>query len=124
MQTGAERLKQRGELEAHRGRHFMTVADRRNREFGEGSRKSGRRCAEMEAAGAARAASSTVAERVERNAIAGLEVGNACANLDYFTAGLVAHHEWEAADHPIGAKFPLIQMKIRPADSAGTDFDE
>src|SRR6516225_9959103 len=78
----------------------------------------------MEAAGAARAASSTVAERVERNAIAGLEVGNAGANLDYFTAGLVAHHEWEAADHPVGAEFPLIQMKIRPTDSAGTDFDE
>jgi hypothetical protein len=78
----------------------------------------------VEAAGAARAASSTVAERVERNAISRLEVGNAGSNLDYFTARFVAHHEWEAADHPIGAEFPLIQMKVRPADSAGTDFDE
>ena len=78
----------------------------------------------MEAAGAARAASSTVAERVERNAIARLEIGNAGADLDYFTAGFVAHHEWQATDHPIGAEFPLVQMKIGPADSAGTDFDE
>ena len=78
----------------------------------------------MEAAGAARAASSTVAERVERNAIARLEVGNPGADLDYFTARLVAHHEWEAADHPIGTEFPFIQMEIGTADSTGTDFDE
>src|SRR5262249_19086822 len=95
-----------------------------DREFGEGSRKSGRGRAEVEAAGAAGAASSTVAERVERHAIARLEGGNAGANLYDFTARFVTHHEWQAADHPGGAEFPLIEMKVRPADSAGTDFDK
>jgi len=102
----------------------VTVADRRDGELGEGSGKSGRRRAEVEATGAARAASPTAAERVERNSIARLEVGNARTYLDYFTTRFVAHHEWKAADHPIGAQFPLIQMKVRPADSAGTDFDQ
>src|SRR5215467_11404035 len=106
METGAERLKQRGQLEAHRGRHLVTVTDRRDGKFGEGSRKGGRRRAEVEATGAARAASPAAAERVERYAVARPEVGDSWANLDYFTAGLVAHHEWEAADHPICAKFP------------------
>jgi hypothetical protein len=75
----------------------------------------------MKAAGAARTASPTMPERIERDAVADLEVADPFADLDDFARGLVAEHDRESRDHALGAEFPIDYMQVGAADAARAD---
>ena len=78
----------------------------------------------MKAAGATRTASSAMAERIERDAIADLEIGDACADLDDFACGFVAENHGESRDHPLGAELPIDDMQVGAAYAARTDANK
>ncbi len=75
----------------------------------------------MKAAGAARTASPTMPERIERDAVANLEVADAFTDLDDFACGFVAEHDREPRDHALGAEFPIDDMQVGAADAARAD---
>jgi len=75
----------------------------------------------MKAAGAARPASPAMPERIERDAVADLEVAHPFADLDDFAGGLVAEYDREARDHPLGTEFPIDDMQVGAADAARAD---
>jgi hypothetical protein len=103
MQAGAERFEQRGLLHAHRGRNQVRILDRRDGELRERAGKSCRRGAQMEASAAARTASPTMPERIERDAIANLEVADSFSDLDHFASRLMTENDRQPRNHPLGA---------------------
>src|SRR5260370_37958716 len=107
MQAGSEWFQQRGGLHFHSGGNQVRILDRRDREFRERSGESGWRCAQMKAAGAARTASPTMPERIERDAVADLEVADSLTDLDDFASGLVAEHDRQSRYHALCAAFPI-----------------
>ena len=121
VQPRGERFEQCRLLEVHRGRHEMSVAGRGDRILGEGTRQNRGRCTEMETAGAARSASPAVAERVERDAIAGVKSGHSRTDLDHVARRLVAEHEGNAPDHAVRTELPFDQVQVGPAHPAGAD---
>src|ERR1700683_4453626 len=78
----------------------------------------------MEAARAAWTASPAMAEGIERDSIADLEIGDARADLDDFAGGLVAENDGQARDHALGAKSPIDDVKIGAAYAASADANE
>ena len=62
-----------------------------------------------------------MAERIERDAIADLEIGDACADLDDFAGGFVAENHRESRDHPFSAEFPIDDVQIGAAYAACAD---
>ena len=99
----------------------MRVSDRCDSKFGERARECRWRRAKVEASSATRTASSAMAERIERDAIADLEIRDACSDLDNFTCGFVAENHGEPRDHPLGAEFPINDMQIGAAYAARAD---
>jgi len=75
----------------------------------------------MKAAGAARAASPTMTERIERDAVADLEVADPFADFNDFACGFVAEHDRESRDHPLGAELPIDYMQVGAAHTARAD---
>ena len=75
----------------------------------------------MKAAGAARTASSTMSEGIERDAVADFEISDSRPDLDDFACGFVAEHDREPRDHPLGAEFPIDDMQVGAADAACGD---
>src|ERR1700730_17153377 len=75
----------------------------------------------MKAAGAARTASPTMPERIERDAVANLEVADSFADLDDLAGGFVAEQGWESRNHALGAEFPIDDMQVGAADAACAD---
>jgi len=78
----------------------------------------------MKAAGAARTASATMPERIERDAVADLEVADSLTDLDDFASGLVPEHDRQSRDHALGAEFPIDDMQVGAADTARADSNE
>ena len=124
MKAGAERLEQRGLFDVHRGWNQVSVSDRGDGELGERARERGRRCAQMEAAGAARTALPAMAERIERDSIADFEIGDARADLDHFAGGFVSENYREARDHALGAEFPIDDVQVGAAYAARADANQ
>ena len=102
----------------------MRIVDRRDGELGERARERGWRRAKMKAAGAARTASSAMAERIERDAIADFEIRDACADLDDFARRFMTENDRDARDHPLRAEFPIDDVQIGAAYSARADANE
>jgi hypothetical protein len=102
----------------------MRVSDRRDRELGKSARERGRRCAEMEAAGAARTAIPAMAEGIERDSIADFEIGDARADFDHFAGGLVSENYGQARDHALGAEFPIDDVQVGTAYAARADANQ
>src|ERR1700687_3999830 len=103
MQDGSKWFQQRGLLHVHGGGNQVRVLDRRDGVFRERAGESGWRCAQMKAAGAARTASPTMPKRIERDAVADLEVMDPRADLDDFAGGFVAEHDRQSREHALGA---------------------
>ena len=78
----------------------------------------------MEAARAAWTASPAMAEGIERDSIADLEIGDARADLDDFAGGLVAENDGKARDHALGAEFPIDDVQVGAANAARADANE
>src|SRR5712664_874933 len=78
----------------------------------------------MKAAGAARTASPTMPERIERDAVADLEVADPCADFDDFARRFVAEHDREPRDHALGAEFPIDDMQVGAAYAACGDANQ
>ena len=124
MEAGAEGLQQRGLFDVHRGWNQVRVSDRRDGELGKSARERGGRCAQMEAAGAARTAIPAVAEGIECDSIADFEIGDSRADLDDFARGLVSENYREARDHALGAEFPIDDVQIGAAYAARADANQ
>src|SRR5208282_149838 len=124
MKTGTERLEQRGLLDVHRGRNQVRIFNRRDGEFGECAGERGRRDAEMETIGAARTASPAMAEGIQRDSIADLEIGDARADLNDFAGGFVAENERQPRDHPFGTELPIDDVQVGAAYAARADANE
>ncbi len=65
-----------------------------------------------------------MAERIERDPIADLEIRDACADLDDFACGFVAENHGKLRDHPLGAEFPIDDMQIGAAYAARADANQ
>jgi len=65
-----------------------------------------------------------MAERIERDAIADFEIGDARADLDDFACGFVTENHRESRDHPLGAEFPIDDMQIGAAYAARADANQ
>jgi hypothetical protein len=116
-----KRLQQRGLLDVHGAWDQVRVSDRRDGELGKGARERGRRCAQMEAAGAARTAIPAMAEGIECDSIADFEIGDARADLDDLAGGLVSENHGQARDHALGAEFPIDDVQVGSAYAARAD---
>jgi hypothetical protein len=102
----------------------VRVADWRDSEFGECARERGGRGAKMEAAGAARTASSAMTEWIERDSIADFEVGDLRADFDDFARRFVAQDDGQARDHALGPEFPIDDVQVGAANAARANADE
>jgi hypothetical protein len=60
-------------------------------------------------------------ERIERDAVANLEVADSLTNLDDFARGFMAENEREPRNHAIGAKFPIDDVQVGAANSTRAD---
>jgi len=60
-------------------------------------------------------------ERIERDAVADLEVADPFADLDDFARGFVAEHDRQPRHHALGAEFPVDDMQVGAADAARAD---
>src|SRR5260370_31069349 len=124
MQAGAEGFEQRRLFQIHCGGNQVRVLDRRDGELRERAGKSGRRCAQMETTGAARTASPAMPERIERDAIANLEVADSFTDLDNLARRLMAEHEWQPRNHALGAKLPIDEVQVGATDSTRADSNQ
>src|SRR3984957_5942883 len=106
MKAGAEGLEQGGLFDVHGGWNEVSVSDRCYGEFGERARERRWRRAKVETSSATGTASSAMAERIERDAIADLEICDARADLDDFTCRFVAENHGEPRDHSLCARAP------------------
>jgi len=78
----------------------------------------------MKAAGAARAASPTMTERIERDAIADFKIRDVRTDLDHFARWFVSKNDRQARDHSLGAEFPIDDVQVAAANSARPDANE
>jgi hypothetical protein len=46
-------------------------------------------------------------ERIERDAIANLEVADSFSDLDHFASRLMTENDRQPRNHPLGAQFPI-----------------
>ena len=65
-----------------------------------------------------------MAEGIERDSIADLEIGDARADLDDFAGGFVSENHRQARDHPLGAEFPIDDVQVGAAYAARADANQ
>src|SRR5260370_22259770 len=124
MEGRAEMVEQRGLLHTHRGRNQVRILNGRDGELCERAGKSCWRCAQMETAGAARTASPTMPERIERDAIANFEIADSFTDLDNFAGRFMAENDWQTRNHALGAKLPIDDVQVGAAYSARADSNQ